>query len=174
VLREIHLVRALLQRLLGRGCLEVDLGHLPVALVLVREVVEGVEEPVLNRELVPMGRVRGHVRVDGRLGAGAPALEVLLIDAAGFERVARLVDVVALAKPEQVGPGRRLLHHLAVRTAQHHPLAAELDVHAGWAVRLAVAAWSGLRLEGEDRRVAVRQLLVGRLRGVPHTRGEGE
>jgi hypothetical protein len=52
---------------LRRCCrIEVELDHLPVALVLVVEVVEGIEDPVLQRELVRVRRIGDDTRVDRR------------------------------------------------------------------------------------------------------------
>ena len=66
--------RWLRQRLSRIRGVEDELCHLPVALVRVVEVVEGVEEPVLERNLVRVVGILGNVRVDGRLGAlGEPA-----------------------------------------------------------------------------------------------------
>ena len=46
---------------------------LPVALVIVWAVIEGVEEPVLQRELPRVAGISRDVGVDGRIGAlGAP------------------------------------------------------------------------------------------------------
>jgi hypothetical protein len=66
VLAVADLGRRLVQRLGGVGGLEVELDHLPVALVQVVPVVEDVEHPVLERELSRVARVGGDVRVDGR------------------------------------------------------------------------------------------------------------
>ena len=55
-----------LARVVGR---EDELDHLPVALVGVVEVVEGVEEPVLERQLAREPGVGRDVRVDGGGGA---------------------------------------------------------------------------------------------------------
>ena len=46
---------------------EDELDHLPVALMEVVPVVEGVEQPVLERELSRMAGVGGDMRVRGRL-----------------------------------------------------------------------------------------------------------
>ena len=61
--------RLLRQRLAGGGRVEVELDHLPVALVGVVPVVEDVEEPVLERELVGMRALGRDVGVDRRLRA---------------------------------------------------------------------------------------------------------
>jgi hypothetical protein len=53
------------ERLLRGRCVEVELEHLPVALVLVVEVVEDVEEPVLKRELTAVGGIGYDPRVGG-------------------------------------------------------------------------------------------------------------
>jgi hypothetical protein len=62
-----HLVRLRLQRLRGSGGVEVELDHLPVALVGVVPVVEDVEEPVLEDELARVVRIGDHPRVGRRL-----------------------------------------------------------------------------------------------------------
>ena len=88
----------LLRQRLGRiGGVEDELGHLPVALVGVVEVVEGVEEPVLERELAGVAGVGGDVGVDRRLRALRQATRPELVVAAGVERVAREVEVVLVA-----------------------------------------------------------------------------
>lgn len=55
------------ERLASVRRVELDLDQLPVALVRVVPVVEGVEEPVLEREAARPVGLRGHVRVDRRL-----------------------------------------------------------------------------------------------------------
>ena len=67
VLGQVDLVRALQKSLRRPARVEVDLGHLPVALVLVG-VVERVVEPVLDRELAGVRRVGGEVGVDAGPG----------------------------------------------------------------------------------------------------------
>ena len=79
VLRKVNLVRARSKRRRDVRRREVDLGHLPIALVLVGEVVERVVEPVLHRELAGVRRIGGHVRVDARRPAVVPFPELPLI-----------------------------------------------------------------------------------------------
>ena len=50
-----------------RGGIEVELDHLPVALVQVVEVVEDVEEPVLQRDHLGVRGIARYVRIHGRL-----------------------------------------------------------------------------------------------------------
>ena len=102
VLGQIDLVRAFPERLRRVWRVEVDLGHLPVALVLVREVVERVVEPVLDRQLARICRVGGDMRVDARLATVIPGSELPLVAAAGIERIAREIDVVADAVTPQI------------------------------------------------------------------------
>ena len=91
----------LLRQRLGRvGGVEDELGHLPVALVGVVEVVEGVEEPVLERELARVAGIGRDVGVHRRLRALRQAPRPELVVAAGVERVAREVEVVLVAVVE--------------------------------------------------------------------------
>ncbi len=96
----------LVERGRGVGRVEDELDHLPVALVCVVEVVEGVEEPVLQRELARVGGVGRDVRVDGGLVAGRQAPRPPLVVAAGVERVPGEVEVVLVepARSFAVGP----------------------------------------------------------------------
>jgi hypothetical protein len=66
VLAVAHLDRRSPERPGGRRGIEIELDHLPVALVQVVPVVEDVEHPVLERQLPRIARVGGDVRVDGR------------------------------------------------------------------------------------------------------------
>src|SRR5690349_11649624 len=110
VLREIHLVWARSKRLRCARGGEVHLGHLPVALVLVSEVVEGVVEPVLDRELVRMQRISCQVGVDARPSGAVPAPELPLVVAPGAEWVAGEVEVVPRRSFPQVARAGRALH----------------------------------------------------------------
>ena len=71
-----RLLRERLARICGS---EDELGHLPVALVGVVEVVERVEEPVLQRELPRIARIGRDVGVDGRLRAVGEAARPELV-----------------------------------------------------------------------------------------------
>ena len=105
---------------LGARRVEVDLHHLPVALVQVVPVVEGVEEPVLQGQLARGIGLRRDVRVrDGGLPCGHPARPVH-VPAAGIEGVAREVEVVVVEAAGEVGAGRRDLDEVgaAPRPAQ--------------------------------------------------------
>ena len=73
---------------------EVELDHLPVALVQVVPVVEDVEHPVLERELAGVAGVGHDVRVHRRLVTLRDAPRPLSIVAARLERVAREVEVI--------------------------------------------------------------------------------
>src|SRR5262249_36562861 len=66
VLAEADQDRLRRQRLSRCGGVEVELDHLPVAFVLVVEVVEDVEEPVLKRERVGILRLLDDAGVRGR------------------------------------------------------------------------------------------------------------
>jgi len=93
VLGHVELVRAHSERRgRCRGC-EVHLRHLPVALVLVGEIVERVVESVSDRELARMQRIAGHVRVDRRRPTVIPASKLPLVPTARIERIARRVEV---------------------------------------------------------------------------------
>ena len=144
------------ERRRGIGRVEDELDHLPVALVGVVEVVEGVEEPVLQRELARLGGVGGDVRVDRGLVAGRQPPRPSLVVAAGVERVAREVEVV-LVEPGDVLRRRPDLHEVGrvPRAAQCDGRLAEdaVDVHR--LVRLPGPALLGLLHEADDGGVAV-------------------
>jgi hypothetical protein len=99
--------RPLAERLLRGRRVEVELDHLPVALVLVVEVVEDVEEPVLQRE---PARVRG-IGDDARVGGGrvivVEPLRPLVVGAAGRDGLSWEVEVVVEEALAEVGAGRR-------------------------------------------------------------------
>jgi len=157
VLSQVDLVRARLQGGSRSRRVEVDLRHFPVALVLVGEVVERVVDPVLDSELPRAGGIGRDVGVDARRSGLVPFAELLLVVAAGLERVPRKVEVVALTEPPQVSRGRGALHDRAPRVAQQHSFSAQHDVHAGRPKRLAFSARLLLALEEQHRRVALRQ-----------------
>src|ERR1044072_9970268 len=76
-------------------------------------VVEDVEEPVLQGELARVLRAGRHVRVDRRrLPLGNPALPVAVV-AAGLERVAGEVEVVAEQPRAEILRLGRDLHDVA-------------------------------------------------------------
>ena len=108
VLGHVDLVGTLQKRLYRVWRVEVDLGHLPVALVQVGEVVKRVVEPVLDRQPARVRRVGRDVRVHARLATVIPGSEPLLIAAARIERIAREVDVIATLRARHrslaVGP----------------------------------------------------------------------
>src|SRR5690348_5076885 len=97
-----------MQRGLRIGRVEVELDHLPVALVRVVEVVEGVEEPELERDLPRIDGIGGDVRVDGRLRSRRDPAVPLLVTAPRIERVAGKVEVVLVAADEIHGDRRDL------------------------------------------------------------------
>ena len=94
VLAVADLRRLDVERLGGVLGVEDELDHLPVALVQVVPVVEGVEDPVLERELAGEAGVGGDVRVHRRLLVLGDAACPELVVAAGVERVAGEVEVV--------------------------------------------------------------------------------
>ena len=161
VLRERDFVRMRLERGRRVGGVEHELDHLPVALVLVVPVVEDVEEPVLEGELVrptAFGRnVRVHRRAYGpRSSAVRPSRRC---------SQARVDSRESRGSSPRPSPYRsaavgRLLRDV-VRAAQHHIGVAEDGVHRDRPVGLPVAAFVGLLLEGENGRVPVGQLLLG-------------
>ncbi len=103
-------VRPVGHRLLDRDRAEVELGHLPVALVDVVPLVVDVEEPVLGDEVAVL---RGHPPVDRR--RRPERVEPLLVVAAGVEGVARQVDPPVLGAAGEVRCGGGGDEHLAVR-----------------------------------------------------------
>ena len=120
--------RLLVQRLGGRGRVEDELDHLPVALVQVVELVEVVEEPVLEGELSRRVRLGHDVRVgdggvtlaerDGVAGVGAP----------GIEGAPGVVEAPLGALAEEVGGGRRRRPRVVRRSAQHDVPAPQDDL----------------------------------------------
>ena len=158
--------RQLRQCLAGIGGVEVELDHLPVALVEVVELVVDVEEPVLQRQLPGMARVGDHVRIDrGRASLGQAAVPELVV-APGVERVSRVVEVVLVAVDEVRGLWCDL-HEVGrvPRAAKRHGVLAEEDVDVDRLVRFAGAAFLVLFNQAHDRREAVRKrLFVGEIR----------
>src|ERR1700733_3307428 len=153
VLGEVDLIGTGSECLPRIQCPEVDLGHLPVALVQVREVVEGGVEPVLDREPAGVRGIGGQMCVDARWPAVVPASELPLVVAAGTDRVARKVEVVARPETPQVARRRRAPHDPPVRTTKYDARPAEDDVYSRRPVRLARAARPLLRLERKNRGV---------------------
>ena len=146
------LARLLRQRLARVGGVEDELRHLPVALVRVVEVVEGVEEPVLQRELVGVAGIRRDVCVHRRLGALRHATGPLLVVAAGVERVAGEVEVVLVAIVKIRGVRRDLDEVGAVPgTAERDGRLIEEHVDVGWDVGLPRAALLRLLDEANHR-----------------------
>src|SRR5215470_3630004 len=95
------------ERLRRAGGVEVQLDHLPVTFVLVVEVVEDVEEPVLKRQLARMAGIRLDPRVRHRPSAAVQAVRPAIVGTPGSKRVAGEVQVVAPEPPPEVGSGRR-------------------------------------------------------------------
>ena len=155
------------QRLGGVVRVEVELDHLPVAFVLVVEVVEDVEEPVLERELARVRGVGRDVCVDrGRAAARGEVVLPALVVAARAERAARVVEVV-LEAVDQVLRARADLHQVGrvPGPAQRHGRLAEQQVDVERDVRLSGAAFHGLLDEAHDRAVLLRErVLVARRR----------
>ena len=143
------------------GGVEDELRHLPVALVRVVEVVEGVEEPVLQRELAGVAGIRRDVGVHRRLGALRHATRPLLVVAAGVERVAGEVEVVLVAVVKIRGLRRDLDEVGAVPgTAQRDGRLVEEHVDVGRDVGLPRAALLRLVDEANDRGVARGEILL--------------
>jgi hypothetical protein len=82
--------------------LEDELDHLPVALVLVVEVVEGVEEPVLERQPARHAGVCRDVGVDRRPTCRSDPIGPELVIAARVEGVPGEVQVVLVEPLPQV------------------------------------------------------------------------
>ena len=158
-----HLDRLRLERRTCIGRVEQELDHLPVALVRVVEVVEGIEEPVLERQLSGEAVLADDVRVHDRLAASSQALRPAVVVAAGIERIAREVEVV-LEALHQIVRGRRDLHEVGdvPRAAQRDGLLAQQEVDVRRDERLAVAADVLLLDEPNDRRVALGERLLVR------------
>ena len=149
VLRDADLDGSLPERFLDRARVEDELGELPVALVLVVEVVERVVEPVLDGELARPAGLGGDMDVGhGRL-AGVPALEVALERAPRVKGITRQVEIEAVRFPEQ-GRGRGRLHHYPAAPVTEYDLRVpEDEVDRRRPVRLAGSTRLGLVLEGQ-------------------------
>ena len=150
------------QRLTSVGGVEDELGHLPVALVRVVEVVEGVEEPVLERELARIAGVGRDVGIDGGRGPGGQPARPPLVVATGIERVAGEVEVI-LVPVDEVARRRPDLDEIGStpRTAQRDSGLVEEHVDVGRNVRLAGTALFRLIDEANDRGVELRQVRLG-------------
>jgi hypothetical protein len=102
-----HLPRLALQSRRGCPCVEDELDQLPVALVLVVEVVERVEEPVLERELPRMAGVVRGMGVRRRLRRACEPVAPPLVVAPRIERSAGEVEVVLVEALRKIGGRRR-------------------------------------------------------------------
>ena len=144
-----------LQRLRRGRCVEEKLDHFPVAFVEVVPVVEGVEQPVLERQLLGTGGIDGDVRVDGGLRRGGDRAGPPLVAAAGAERVAGKIEVVSVEPLPDLR--RRRPDRDQVRAipgaAQGDSVCAEENVDVERPVRLAWAAFLRLGDKPHDRRV---------------------
>ena len=138
------------------GSVEDELDHLPVALVRVVEVVEGVEEPVLERHPVRVTRLGDDMRVHRRLAACRQPLRPADVVATRIERVAGEVEVV-LEPLDEVLRRRRDLHEVGAtpRPAERDRLLVEEEIDVGRDVRLAVAALVHLLDDSYDGCVAL-------------------
>jgi hypothetical protein len=162
VLAVADLDRLRLERLLGASGVEDELDHLPVALVQVVPVVEGVVEPVLEREPVGVGGLLRDVGVDGRLGVRGDPARPQLVVAAGVESIPGEVEVVLVETATEVVGGRPDLDEVvaAPGAAERDGLLVEDRFDVDRPVRLAGPALLGLLDEADDRRVALGQLLL--------------
>src|SRR5262249_52904959 len=105
VLRVGDLERPRAQSLACRGGRARELNSLPVALVLVVEVVEVVVEPVLQRDPVRDARLCDDSRVGRRARAAEDAAGGPLVPAARVERIAGEIEVVVGRLAVEVGGG---------------------------------------------------------------------
>ena len=156
--------RRLRERLGGGGRVEVELDHLPVALVRVVPVVEDVVEPVLERELAGVAGVGRDVRVGGRRRSLRDQPSPLLVAAPGSSALPGEVEVVLVPRGGEVGRRGPDLHEVvaAPGAAQRDGRLVEEGVDVDRHVRLARAALLGLRHEPHDRGEALgERLLVG-------------
>ena len=160
--------RGRLRERLGRGGgVEVELDHLPVALVRVVPVVEDVVEPVLERELPGVGGIGHDVRVGRRRRALRDQPPPLLVPAARVERAAREVEVVLVPRGREIVRRGPDLHEVVAGPgpAERDRRLAEERVDVDRHVRLAGAALLGLRHEPDDRCEALRERLLVRQGG---------
>src|SRR5215218_4679038 len=154
------------ERRAGVRGVEVELDHLPVALVKVVEVVENLEEPVLQRELPGMTRVGRDMGVHGWLVTLPQAALPALVVAPWVQGVAGEVEVVLVeagdvlrsrGDPHEVGP--------VPRPAQGNRGLAEEEVDADRPVGLSRAARLGLLDDPHDGRVALGERLLAGVGG---------
>jgi hypothetical protein len=159
VLAVADLSRRALKRLHRARRVEVELDHLPVALVQVVPVVEDVEEPVLEGELARMPWIRRDIRIDGgRPARDEPPLP-MEIRTARVERVPRKVEVVLVEALGEIVRRRADLDQVvAPRPAQGDRRLAEERVDVDRGVRLARRAVRVLD-EPHDRGIAFGQRL---------------
>ena len=174
VLAVADLARGHVQRLGGRRRGEVDLDHLPVALVEVVPVVVDVEHPVLERDLPRVAGVGHDVRVHRRLVTLVDVPRPVQVVAARVERVAREVEVILVEPGPEVAGARPDLHEVGARPrpAQRDRRLVEEQIDVDRDVRLPGAASLGLIDEPHDGGVARRERrLVRRRRGGGRRRG---
>ena len=165
VLAVADLRRLAAERLARVVGVEDELDHLPVAFVQVVPVVEGVEEPVLEREPVRVVGIRHDVRVHGRLVPLGDAPRPAFVIAARLERVTGKVEVVLVAPAEQVLRGRPDLDQVGgvPRPTERNSRLVEERVDVHRLIGLARAALLLLLDEPDHRRVTLgqRSLLSG-------------
>ena len=149
----------------GRGGVEVELDHLPVALVLVVPVVEDVEEPVLERQLAGLAGLGHDAGVGRGRRLGRQARRPLLVGAAragARRRGSRGGSRRAPARGRAaVGATFTMLVRVP-RAAQRDLVVPHQQVDVRGLVRLADVAGAGLLLQPHDRRVHARQGDLGR------------
>jgi hypothetical protein len=147
----------------GVAGVEVELDHLPVALVQVVEIVENPEEPVLQREHPRLPRIRSYMRVHGRRVALAQPAVPAFVVAAWVKSVAREVEVVAVEAGDVFGRRGDLDEIGPVpRPAQGDGRLLEEEVDVERPVGLSVAALLLLLDDPNDGCVAFGEgLLVG-------------
>ena len=158
------------ERLVGRVGREGELDHLPVALVLVVELVEEVVEPVLEGDSTHAGLV-GDVGVDDRPATAHESLRLPRVRAARPARMARRgrgsSRPPSPAMSAAVGPWARtrVCSKRAPRRRPHEPdsRVAEGDLDGRGPVLLAGPGAGRVRvlLQHHDRRVAPGELALG-------------
>jgi hypothetical protein len=151
--------------------------------MLVVEVVERVEEPVLEREPAGVARIGRDVGVDRRRGLAGEAVAPPLVVAARIERLAGEVQVVLVETLGEVLRGRRDPDQVGAspRSAERDRGLGEEHVDVERHVRLAVAALLLLLDEPNDGRMALGERLFfgvsrcrAQRRGERHEQGEEE